>query len=80
MGMHTEKMRGWGEEFKRLSELITYSGESVPLKGIAFSAVNNAEAENTDDTERNYYIQGQDDILESLTLNYSEKYLIIYIS
>ncbi len=49
MEAHTEKMRGLGEEFKRLSELITYSGGGVQLKGIAFSTVNNAEAENIDD-------------------------------
>ena len=49
MEAHTEKMRGLGEEFRRLSELITYSGESVPLKGLSFSAVNDAESENIDD-------------------------------
>ena len=53
METHTEKMRGLGEEFRRLSELITYSGEDVQLKGVTFSTVNNTEAENTDDGEEN---------------------------
>ncbi len=64
MGMHTEKMRGLGEEFKRLSELITYSGEGVQSKGIVFSPVSNAEIENTDGTEGNASIPGQGDILK----------------
>ena len=63
MGTHTEKMRGLGEEFKRLSELITYSGESMPLRGIVFSAVSNAEAENTDGEDENTSVNGTDDLL-----------------
>ena len=46
MGTHTEKMRGLGEEFKRLTDSITYSGENVRLKNITFSAVSNVEDEN----------------------------------
>ena len=58
MGTHTEKMRGLGEEFKRLSELITYSGEGVKSKGIVFSAVSNAEMTNADGEEGNSSNQG----------------------
>lgn len=68
MEAHTEKMRGLGEEFRRLSELITYSGQSMPLKGIAFSAVSKTEVENTDGTEENLSGQGkEEEIEESLT-------------
>ncbi len=63
MGMHTEKMRGLGEEFKRLSELITYSGESMPLKGIAFSAVSNTETTNTDGEDENPPKYSTDDLM-----------------
>ncbi len=62
METHTEKMRGLGEEFKRLSELITYSGEGVQLKGIVFSAASNAEIENTDGEEENPPKYSTDDL------------------
>ncbi|MDE6742353.1 MAG: hypothetical protein K2J95_00560 [Lachnospiraceae bacterium] len=63
MEMHTEKMRGLGEEFRRLTDLITYSGEGVPLKGIAFSAVSNAEDENTDGEEEKDPVHRTEDML-----------------
>ena len=62
MGTHTEKMRGLGEEFKRLTDTITYSGEGVQSKGIAFSAVSNVEGENTDGEDENASVHGTEDL------------------
>lgn len=61
MEKHTAKMRGLGEEFRRLADSITYAdSESAPLKGIALSAVGNVENENTDVEEENLLNQGKE--------------------
>ncbi len=62
MGTHTEKMRGLGEEFRRLADSIMYSGESLQPKDKKLLKVHNAENENTEGEEESYSNQGWDDV------------------
>lgn len=59
----TERMREFGAGCRRLTELIDYSGGSLPLKGLALSAVSNAEGESTDGEEENDSKQSSYDVL-----------------
>ncbi|MDE6742350.1 MAG: hypothetical protein K2J95_00545, partial [Lachnospiraceae bacterium] len=47
MEMHTEKMRGLGEEFRRLTDSITYCGKSEHTEGMS-SVVYSGESEHTE--------------------------------
>lgn len=58
---NTERMCKFGAECRRLTELIDYSGGSLPFRGIALSAVSNAESENSDDEEENDSNLSRDD-------------------
>ncbi len=58
MRANTERMHGLGEEFRRLADSITYSGEGVQPKGIKLSTDGNAETANTDGEEENLHRQG----------------------
>lgn len=65
MEAHTEKMRGLGEEFRRLTDSITYSGESLQPKEKKLLKVHNAENENTDGEEENPPQYSTDDLLRA---------------
>ncbi len=63
MRANTERMREFGEECRRLTDLITYSGMDLPMKDLALSAVSNTEATNLDVGEETE----QNNILDSFT-------------
>ncbi len=61
MRANTERMHGLEEEFRRLSDLITYSGEGVQAKEIKLSTDGNLETTNIDSEEENLPNQGNEE-------------------
>ncbi len=64
MRANTERMHGLEEEFRRLSDLITYSGEGVQAKGIKLFTDGNLETANIDSEEENLPNQGNEEETE----------------